>query len=128
MDLTREPLQEGEQVGSLLGPDSVVVDSQQDTVGVDLGVQAEEKLAELKSCPVAPFPAQNVNVLEETLSEHAIKWLLVLRVEVKSRHWSKLLRKCLTIARRIDRRYELELIHEGAFEGEKTSLQNSRCL
>lgn len=53
---------------------------------------------------------------------------MVLRVEVESRVRGELLGKRLTIAHRVDRRHELELVAEGGLEGEKAPLQNGRCL
>ena len=44
-------------------------------------------------------------------------------MEVKSCLWCKLLSKCLTIANRVNWRYELELVAEGALEGKEASFE-----
>ena len=91
-------------------------------------VQAEEELAEFERCLITALAAQDVNVLEEALCKHAIQGLLLCRVEVEARMRHELLSKCLAIARAVNRRHKLELIAEGALEGEEASFEDIRSL
>lgn len=91
-------LQETKQVPCFLSPDSIVIDSQKVTVRILLWIKAKEKFAEFYSRPVATFTTQDVDIFLKALGEYAIKWLLILRVEVKSGVRCELLSDCLSVA------------------------------
>ena len=56
----------------ILRTNRVKIKPQKHTVRVLLRAQAQQEFAEFHSCPIAPFSPENVNVLDETLTERLV--------------------------------------------------------
>ena len=123
MNLPWEPLQEGEEIAGFFRPETIIVYSQKDTIGIILRIQTEEEFAELERRPVAALAPKDVYILQQTLSENFIQRFHTGGMEIKSCLWCKLLSKCLPIANGVNGWHELELVAEGALEGEQASFK-----